>query len=641
MNRFALVAMIVCALFQAHPARAATLPSPPALHRCAPGSVFFCGTLVRALDPTGTIRGTIAIHFEWLPHADARSPSAGVIIANEGGPGSGSTESRASYRALFAPLLDRRDMLLMDNRGTGKSQVIDCEPLQSTSIMEYADIARCGEQLGKTAALYGTGLAADDLAEIMDAMHVRVADFYGDSYGTFFVQSFAGRHPHRVRSLILDGAYPVIGESPWYPEAPAAIRRAYDTVCRRADACSQIPGSSMERIERLLESLRDKRASGFAPVGDRIRHVTAGPADLAFVMDASGLAVVPFRELDAAARAYASGDDVPLLRLVGESYPVNEKAGAADVYSRGLFTAVSCADYPQAYDAREEEPARHAQWRDALDDKRIHAPGLYGPFALDEWLAMPADYSVLTLCLDWPVPLTAYPPGRPVPPGTIFPDVPTLVISGEIDTITPVAEGTAAAALFPHATQVVMANSAHVDAIADPFNCASRLARRFILTLQPGDMACAASLPEQRTTPAFVLHARDLAPAEALPGNHASNAQLRAAATAVQTVGDAIARTLWDSGPKVLGLRGGSFTFAFADNAYALRFDGVRWSDDLSVSGTASSDYGTGEVSALVETHGVSSGSLAMHWNAYARHADAIVTGTLDGESLRATLPAP
>ena len=529
----------------------------------------------------------------------------------------------------------------MDNRGTGKSRVVDCEPLQSEPVMKYGDIERCGAQLGKSAALYGTGLAADDLAAIMDTMHVATADLYGDSYGTFFVQTFAGRHPHRVRSLILDGAYPVVGASQWYPEAPAALRHAYDTVCRRADACAPLPGSSMERIARLIQSLREQPASGFAPVGDRIRRVTVGPADLAFVMDAAGLAVVPFRELDAAARAYFSGDAVPLLRLVGESYPVNESAGPADGYSRGLFTAVSCADYPQAYDLTMNRPARHEQWQAALDDKRAHEPELFAPFTIDEWLGMPADYSVLTLCLNWPVPLEAFPPGQPVPPGTKFPKIPALVISGEIDTITPVAEGAEAAALFPDATQLVMANSAHVDAIADPFDCASRIARRFVATLHVGETSCARSLPELRTVPEFVRHSRDLAPANPLPGNHAGDAQLRATATAVQTVGDALARTLWDPGPKVLGLRGGSFTFAFAGNAYGLQFDDVRWTDDLAVSGTARSVYGTGHVEARIVARGVSRGKLFIRWNAYARHAVAEATGTLDGETVRATVQAP
>ncbi|HEY5094575.1 MAG TPA: alpha/beta fold hydrolase [Candidatus Eremiobacteraceae bacterium] len=641
MKRIALVIALFLAIVPAAPARPAALPVSTGLHPCSPTSPFYCGTIVRAVDPSGTIPGTIGIHFEWLPRGDQGAKSEGVIIANEGGPGSGSTESRASYRSLFAPLLDHRDMLLMDNRGTGDSRDIDCEPLQSTPVMKYPDIERCGAQLGHAAALYGTGLAADDLAAIMDAMHIRTADLYGDSYGTFFVQTFAGRHPHRVRSLILDGAYPVVGESPWYPEAPAAVRRAFNAVCRRAQACATFPGSSMDRIAELIASLRKQPASGMAPVGDRMRQVTVAATDLAFVMDASGLAVVPFRELDAAARADLDGDALPLLRLTGESYPVNESAGPAFYYSRGLFTAVSCADYPQAFGASEQEPARHEQWLEALDEKRAHDPDIYAPFSLDEWLDMPPDYSVLTLCLDWPVPLEAYPPGQPVPPGTVFPDVPVLVISGEIDTITPAAQGAKAAALFPHATQVVMANSAHVDAMEDPFDCASRIALRFIATLQTGDTSCAGVLPELRTVPQFVRHARDLAPADPLPGNQGREPQLRATAAAVQTVGDSLARTLWDPGPKVLGLRGGSFTFAFAGNAYDLQLDGVRWTEDLAVTGTARSVFGTGAVESRIAIHGVSNGTLFIRWKAYDRHAIATATGTVDGETVRATLPAP
>src|SRR5450755_4568520 len=167
MKRIALVIASFLAMGSAAPARPATLAAPAGLHPCSPTSPFVCGTIVRALDPTGTIPGTIGIHFEWLPRSARGTQSEGVIIANEGGPGSGSTESRASYRALFAPLLDHRDLLLMDNRGTGESRVIECEPLQGTPVMKYPDIERCGEQLGKTAALYGTGLAADDLAAIM------------------------------------------------------------------------------------------------------------------------------------------------------------------------------------------------------------------------------------------------------------------------------------------------------------------------------------------------------------------------------------------------------------------------------------------------------------------------------------------
>ncbi len=84
-----------------------------------------------------------------------------------------------------------------------------------------------------------------------------------------------------------------------------------------------------------------------------------------------------------------------------------------------------------------------------------------------------------------------------------------------------------------------------------------------------------------------------------------------------------------------------TFTFAFAGNAYGLQFDDVRWSDDLAVSGTARSVYGTGSVEARISAHGVSHGKLFIRWNSYARHAVAEATGTLDGQIVRASVPAP
>jgi len=91
-------------------------------------------------------------------------------VASEGGPGYPSGESRDGYRALFAPLLAHRDLLLMDNRGTGRSDAIDCEPLQSAKVMTLANVTACGRMLGEKSDLYGSGLAADDLDAILGAL---------------------------------------------------------------------------------------------------------------------------------------------------------------------------------------------------------------------------------------------------------------------------------------------------------------------------------------------------------------------------------------------------------------------------------------------------------------------------------------
>ena len=132
---------------------------------------------------------------------------------------------------MYGPLLDRRNLLLVDQRGTGLSEPINC-PLLQDSDLPYADAAAvCGAQLGDRADDYTTALSADDLAAVIRALRLAPVDVYGDSYGTFFAQVFTGRHPQLVRSVVLDSAYPSYGESGWYPTQGPAMRRAFQVVC--------------------------------------------------------------------------------------------------------------------------------------------------------------------------------------------------------------------------------------------------------------------------------------------------------------------------------------------------------------------------------------------------------------------------
>ncbi|HEY5426530.1 MAG TPA: alpha/beta fold hydrolase, partial [Candidatus Tumulicola sp.] len=451
------------------------------LHACAGAPGYFCGTLLRPLDPAGRVPGRISIGFTWLPHSRARAASAGTIVAAEGGPGDPSGATRDSYRTLFGSLLRTHDMLLMDDRGTGRSDAIDCKPLQGAR-MTTAGIAACGQRLGDRSDLFGTALAADDLDALLSALALRAADFYGDSYGTFFVQVFAARHPSRVRSVTLDGAYPAIGADPWYPHAAPTFDAAFDYVCRRAPACAALPGSSMERIERLLAALR-------------ARSGPMTPAQLAFVMDSAGLDPLAYRELDAAARAYLrGGDGIPLRRLTHEADAYEEQAPSApQEASNGLFVASSCEDNPQVYDMRLAPPARVAAWKTALAEKSRLDPGLYAPFTIDEFLSIPLDYAYVPLCLTWPVASVAHPAGE-LAAGTQMPDVPALVLTGDLDTITTPAEGDAAAALFRNARRVIVVNTGHVSAVGDVYDCASALVRNFIAR-RPIDDACASRIP--------------------------------------------------------------------------------------------------------------------------------------------------
>ena len=148
---------------------ASVAPGGPDLRPCPRyGPRALCGTVRRPWDPTGDVPGKVGIGFVSGAGGDDSRAPLGTIVAHEGGPGYPATGTAGSYRALFRPLLERRNLLLVDQRGTGRSAPIDCPELQDL-VGTYADAAEvCGARLGDHAHLYGTELAADDLAAVID-----------------------------------------------------------------------------------------------------------------------------------------------------------------------------------------------------------------------------------------------------------------------------------------------------------------------------------------------------------------------------------------------------------------------------------------------------------------------------------------
>jgi len=290
------------------------------LRRCK-GVPAYCGAIIRSLDPSGAItRDTIKVGFQFYPHLNSNAQQLETIVAMEGGPGYPSTETRHSYIGLFRPLMDRQDLLLVDHRGTGLSDAADCPLLQSEPNPQHDGISACGATLGSAAYLYGTVLAADDLAAVLDALGIHQVDLYGDSYGTYFSQTFAVRHPERLRALVLDGAYPIAGLSPWYPEIAPTIREGLRLACQRSAACKDVPGDAGSRLDELVAKLREQPLSGTAQDGEgKTTAVTADPPSIAHLMFSNSTNLVVFRELDSAARAYLENQDsLPLLRLIAE-----------------------------------------------------------------------------------------------------------------------------------------------------------------------------------------------------------------------------------------------------------------------------------------------------------------------------------
>ena len=104
------------------------------LRSCKAG-LAYCGSIQRALDPSGQFPREIKISFEFYPHTDNSQSPLEPIVATEGGPGYATTGTAPYYLDLFAPLRDRRDMLFVDNRGTGKSQALLCPSRKSRTLV--------------------------------------------------------------------------------------------------------------------------------------------------------------------------------------------------------------------------------------------------------------------------------------------------------------------------------------------------------------------------------------------------------------------------------------------------------------------------------------------------------------------------
>ena len=615
------------------------------LQRCDT-PVRWCGVTLRPLDPSGAVPGSLQIYFEYYPHT-ARGAAAGTLVATEGGPGYPATGSRDEYLALFAPLRDRYDVLIMDNRGTGRSGALYCKELQTAPKLTEGNIGACGRSLGRTAPLYGTALAADDLAAILDALAIDRVGLYGDSYGSYFAQVFALLHRDKLRSLVLDGADPLDGpDFPWYPHYAPAMREKFNLACARSPACSALPGSSLDHIRPTLERLRTQPEVATVRYGDgRSLKLTADAAALAIVMFGSSPAFSTVRELDAAARAFGGSDPAPLLRLMAEtlgSVDSRDPSRNPQLFSAGLAAAVTCHDPPQIFDMR-LPPSRRLGARDRIIAQReAQAPATYAPFTIEEYRGMPLDYAFIDECVEWPAP-RGFPPSPLAFPASSYPDVPVLVVSGELDNMTSVADGAVVTAHFAHAHHVVIANSFHVNALPHARSaCAAVLVRRFMDTLATAEESCAAAVPSVRLVPRFARSVQELTPARGAAADHTGADGLRTVTAALFTAEDAIARAVDNGAGQGVGLRGGTFTATASGGGYHLELRALRWTSDVSATGQIDWPGRTGTVHARLDLQTPQgAAALELTWPEGVDGARATARGTLGGRPVLAEAPAP
>jgi pimeloyl-ACP methyl ester carboxylesterase len=418
----------------------------PQLRRCDLGlpRPFRCGRIVAPMRRADPALGTTKVAFAVRTRSDRGRPSLGTIMAMDGGPGYASTDApfARSLVAALAPLLRRRDLVLFDERGSGRSDVVDCPTLQAGLIEEGIAIGECADRLGPRYAGYTTAEAANDLEAVRRALGLGKVFLYGDSYGTLFGQAYAVRYPGSLRGLVLDSAYP--GDDPYYRTLLPAGLDGLRISCRRSSRCE---GGPVARFARVVHRFHAAKRS------------TEGLLD--FLLQAGTLAPRSYLSLDEADRHFLAGEPRRLSRLIA---PGPAGHGELSEFSYGLEIAVECNDYPLLWDPRVGIDERIRQLSTAVTRlPKDH----FRPFGRREYLLSSAAH--LTNCLTWPAP----PPGGlepPVPAGWRAPTTfPTLILAGQVDDITSVAEARQVGRRFPRSRLYVVPDRGHASSLYFPF----------------------------------------------------------------------------------------------------------------------------------------------------------------------------
>jgi pimeloyl-ACP methyl ester carboxylesterase len=541
---------------------------------------------------------------------------------------------------MLSPLLDRRDLLLVDARGTGAFGAIDCPDLQQGQGMLLAAVAMCGTQLGATIDDYGTAAVDDDLDAVRDALGIDRLDLVGISYGAYAAEAYAIRHPDHLRTLVLDApADPSAGDF-WQLGVLHQLLGTPDLICARSPSCTNDVPDATSEIAWLAARLRRAPLEGDSfDASGMPQHVRLDESGLLLdVLQNDSGGFLYQGEIAGAARALRAGDPAPLLRIAAETdgTPFMD-SGPADGFSRGLQTAVYCAEWPVLWDESASPAAREGQYAAAL----AALPGrTLAPFSPGAWRAFLDSGPTGDYCTPWPI------TRRPTPatgPGLVYPSTPTLVLSGEYDLVVPPAQARAVAGRFPAGQFVRIAKVGHTTLPRSA--CARALVEQFVLTAAPVDPACAAAFTPAYAVGRFPLTAADATPATQAPhgGDRSTPRERRIVTAAWGAAYDAVQHSFVGP-PEATGdaLRGGTFRYSFGTDQECVRLDGARFTTDVAVSGLTGYRYtdGTTDTRLLLRVHGRLIGALRIQGQLFPHTQPLSVTGTLDGNRVALLVPS-
>lgn len=386
-----------------------------------PGIKARCGELERPLDPDSPGGETITLFVAVVPALNL-DPFTDPVVPLAGGPGQGAVDFYTSYSLAFAPLNRDRDILLVDQRGTGESTPLRCEMdeelIEGSMSDEEAILLteECIEALPHDPRFFTTSVAVRDLEAVRQALGYPSLNVYGVSYGSRVAQHYARRYPDTTRTIVLDGVVPP--GLPLGPDIAIEAQKAVDNIfarCAEEPACSaafpDVDGTfARVRDELTDEAVEVRLVDPVSGVPDTIRFGSDefGVAIRLLAYNPHSIALIPLFVHEA-----GQGNFQPLAAQY-----LSIVRGLSDALATGMHNSVMCA----------EDAPRYAL--EGLDRGALEASYL-GPSLVD---------TMDVVCSIWPK--------GPVDEDlheALETDTPTLLLSGSADPITPPAYAVEAA----------------------------------------------------------------------------------------------------------------------------------------------------------------------------------------------------
>ena len=457
-----------------------------------------CGYLTVPADYDDPAAGTFEIAVAVFPATGERASDVPVIYL-EGGPGGNALEGlEVSGGRLLESLNENRDVIVFDQRGVGFSEpALSCPETreltreligQALPIVEENELwsdalQTCRDRLteeGIDLSLVNSAANAADVDRLRIALGHELWDLYGSSYGTRLAQNVMRDFPDGIRRVVLDSSYPL--EIDLFASIAASSERSFRLLldsCAADAACSEnypdLEGTLIQAFDRLSASPEPGTAS-FSLDGDSVDTLMTGERLTWLVFEALYQTDV-ISWLPEIISEAAQGNVEPANLMLSNSL-INDA-----FFSVGMHFSTRCADET----AFTTEAAIAASIEANPLFARLQDPE--GTYARD----------AIETCALWDVE-----PSLPVENEPVRSDIPTLVLAGEFDPITPPSAGMAVAANLSNATFIEFPAVGH--GVLFEGECGESIVNAFLDGEDAPDASCAL----ERSSPAWVAPLGDI-----------------------------------------------------------------------------------------------------------------------------------